>query len=523
MAIKICLDAGHSGKYNRSPVVPEYYESDMNWKLHLMLKGYLEQAGFEIVTTRERLEEDPERPERGMMAKGCDLFISVHSNAAYDTDEYKAGLAKYTKEHGTASGYKHEDEDVDRVDVYATLDGKAHTLAQALADTIADVMETDQIGSVKTREYRGGEYYGVLQGAAAVGVPGMLVEHSFHTNRRAAKWLLDDANLDRLARAEADVIAAYYGMGGGTAGLTPIEGQARADVWQMQEYIKSVNPDVEQSVIDMIPLYIAEGAVEGIRGDIAFAQSCLETGNFGFKGSAVTPDMNNFCGMGVTMGREGNAFDTPQQGIRAQIQHLMAYANDKEPVNKIVDPRFDKVLRGCAPYVEWLGIQENPQGKGWASGEGYGEKILGILARILAIGVRKKLGDRTLRKGDEGEDVRELQELLMVMGYDLGACGADGEYGRMTEEAVSEFQRGFGPVFGLKVDGVYGPATHAALVKLMTPEEPVDPEKPEDDPEKPEDDPADEPDKPHWLMIEGDEDTLRAIQQEHGGRLLREE
>ena len=76
-------------------------------------------------------------------------------------------------------------------------------------------------------------------------------------------------------------------------------GQAQASVAQMQAYIKKVNPKVADSVIKMIPLYISEGAVEGVRGDIAFAQSCLETGNFTFSGSAVTLSQNNFCGMGV--------------------------------------------------------------------------------------------------------------------------------------------------------------------------------------------------------------------------------
>ena len=96
----------------------------------------------------------------------------------------------------------------------------------------------------------------------------------------------------------------------------------------MQTYIKKVNPKVSDSVIKMIPLYISEGAIEGVRGDIAFAQSCLETGNFTFSGSAVTLDQNNFCGMGVTgNGVKGNSFKTPQIGIRAQIQHLQAYAS----------------------------------------------------------------------------------------------------------------------------------------------------------------------------------------------------
>ena len=121
-----------------------------------------------------------------------------------------------------------------------------------------------------------------------------------------------------------------------------------------------------------------------MRGDIAFAQSCLETGNFTFRGSAVTLSQNNFCGMGVTQnGVKGNSFATPQLGIRAQIQHLKAYASTEPLKQDCIDTRFRYVQRGCAPYVEWLGIQENPNHKGWASGANYGAKILQILAQIL--------------------------------------------------------------------------------------------------------------------------------------------
>ena len=122
-------------------------------------------------------------------------------------------------------------------------------------------------------------------------------------------------------------------------------------------------------------------------GDIAFAQSCLETGNFTFKGSAVTLDQNNFAGIGVTQnGMKGNSFDTPQNGIRAQIQHLKAYASADALINERIDPRFRYVKRGCAPYAEWLGQKESPQGKGWAAGEKYGEKILSILKAIVSEG-----------------------------------------------------------------------------------------------------------------------------------------
>lgn len=173
---------------------------------------------------------------------------------------------------------------------------------------------------------------------------------------------------------------------GGTNGYTKIIGEAVATAEQMKTYIKGKNPNVAQSVIDMVPLYLSEGKAEGVRGDIAFAQSCLETGNFGFSGSAVSLEQNNFCGMGVTSnGMKGNSFDTPQLGIRAQIQHLKAYACADALKNVCIDPRFKYVTRGCAEYVEWLGQKENPNGKGWAAGGGYGEKILTILRGILGM------------------------------------------------------------------------------------------------------------------------------------------
>lgn len=173
-----------------------------------------------------------------------------------------------------------------------------------------------------------------------------------------------------------------------TKNYTKIMSKSVATADQMKAYIKAKNPNVAQSVIDMIKFYLSEGEAEGVAGDIAFAQSCLETGNFGFAGSAVTLDQNNFCGMGVTSnGMKGNSFDTPQLGIRAQIQHLKAYASTDALVNDCIDPRFKYVARGSAKFVEWLGIKENPLGRGWASAAGYGDKILAILKGVRSTNV----------------------------------------------------------------------------------------------------------------------------------------
>lgn len=171
--------------------------------------------------------------------------------------------------------------------------------------------------------------------------------------------------------------------------LTPIMGSSVATAEQMRRYIRKMNPDVADSVIEMIPYYLSEGEKEGVRGDIAFAQSCVETGYFRFEktgtGSAVTIDQNNFCGMGVTsLGIKGESFPTPQIGIRAQIQHLKAYGSTLPLNGEKVDNRFNYVVRGCAEYWEWLGMQENPSGRGWAGGKGYGPLIIKIYNDILS-------------------------------------------------------------------------------------------------------------------------------------------
>lgn len=191
MAIKICLDAGHYGKYNRSPAVNTYYESEMNWKLHLLLKEELEAYGIEVITTRAEKDKDLDLVSRGKASEGCDLFLSIHSNAVgsetNDSVDYPLAIVQ--------------------------LDGKGNTLGEALADCIHDTMGTKQSGRVWTRRgSAGGEYYGVLWGAAKVGTVGMILEHSFHTCTKSAKWLSDDANLSTLAKDEAKVIADHFGV-----------------------------------------------------------------------------------------------------------------------------------------------------------------------------------------------------------------------------------------------------------------------------------------------------------------------
>lgn len=63
------------------------------------------------------------------------------------------------------------------------------------------------------------------------------------------------------------------------------------------------------------------------------------------------------------------------EGVRAQVQHLKAYASLNNLTKPCVDPRFNLVKRGSAKYVEWLGKKENPTGEGWATAKNYGYDI----------------------------------------------------------------------------------------------------------------------------------------------------
>lgn len=74
-----------------------------------------------------------------------------------------------------------------------------------------------------------------------------------------------------------------------------------------------------------------------------------------------------------------------------------------------------------------------------------------------------KLGDRLLKKGMTGDDVKELQSNLIKLGYSCGSCGADGDFGSGTLSAVRAFQKDH----GLSVDGQYGSKSHAAMVNAL--------------------------------------------------------
>ena len=143
------------------------------------------------------------------------------------------------------------------------------------------------------------------------------------------------------------------------------------------------NVKLDCSVEEIVNLYWVEAEREGVRPDIALAQALVETGYFGY-GGTVKPKQNNFCGLGTTGKKvKGAKFKSPEIGVRAHIQHLLAYSVMKKPSTNIVDPRYDlaHAIRKERGFIDkWSGLQGT-----WAMGSQYCEKIMVIYQAMLGM------------------------------------------------------------------------------------------------------------------------------------------
>lgn len=182
---------------------------------------------------------------------------------------------------------------------------------------------------------------------------------------------------------------------------TPIMGATQTSVAQMVRYYNSKSSGYDTftgenkkyngslakggaSTIEQFAQIVYEEAqAEGVRAEVVFAQCMLETGFLKYGGD-VLPNQYNFAGIGATGAVHGASFANVRIGVRAHVQHLKAYASLDGLTQQCVDPRFNLVARGCAQYVEWLGMKENPKGYGWASAKNYGPNIVNMVINLLS-------------------------------------------------------------------------------------------------------------------------------------------
>lgn len=168
-----------------------------------------------------------------------------------------------------------------------------------------------------------------------------------------------------------------------------IYGTPIATKTQAAAYIRQTNPEVKLacSIEELVELYWQEAERERVRPDLALAQSLVETATYKYGGD-VLHHQNNFCGLGTTGGGvRGASFATPELGVRAHIQHLLAYTQRQEPSTEIVDPRYEvahriRMERGVVDT--WYGLNGT-----WAMGSLYCEKIMATYQKILAMQVEE--------------------------------------------------------------------------------------------------------------------------------------
>ncbi len=169
-----------------------------------------------------------------------------------------------------------------------------------------------------------------------------------------------------------------------TSATSPILGPSRLTAKQMSDFVVSQHYTTHITVpIEVLAqIYLDEGAATGVRGDVAFAQSILETAGFANPGSAATD--NNFAGIGwCDSCAHGFDFPDAKTGVRAQMQLLRVY----------VDPFFpdaaytakDPIL---LPGTLTLGFRGKVQTwwdlwGTWATGALYGQRVYDIYQRMV--------------------------------------------------------------------------------------------------------------------------------------------
>ena len=170
---------------------------------------------------------------------------------------------------------------------------------------------------------------------------------------------------------------------------TPIMGQSQDLKTQAVQLLKTNNsynndhPKTDEYINGFVNTTWEEATLEGIKPEVTYSLMMLETGWLKF-GGRVSPDDHNFGGIGATdSGGTPAKFADDREGIRAVVQHLKAYASSDPLRSDCVDPRYELVNpKGCIINVELLGQKENPEGRGWATGFGYGFKIKNIINQL---------------------------------------------------------------------------------------------------------------------------------------------
>ena len=406
---KIILDPGHVEGYNKG-AVSGYYEGTAMYHYAHLLADKLRAAGMEVGVTRTKITDNPSLTARGKQAKGADMLVSLHSNAASSASANDVTVFYSIKRGG------------DKVHAAALSEGLAGLINGGTRDRGAN-----------TRKGSGDwDYYTVIQAAVAAGCPHVfLIEHGFHSNKKECTWLMQPANMEAMATLECGLLCDILGVkaSGGTA-------QDPASMGQ-----KMVNtPGDTLNVRD-------EANAKGTKlGELAHG-STVEVCGLADNGWVLIQQ-------GSLRGWvNGKYLAEPKKTFEPYIVRVTA---DALNIRKGPGTNYD--VAGCIRDKGSYTIVDEQDGWGRLK-SGAGWISLAYTTKAGDAGTKPEL-TRILKLTSpnmRGEDVRWAQERLNELGYNCGT--PDGIFGPNTDKAVKAFQR----ANGLSQDGDIGPKTWAKL------------------------------------------------------------
>lgn len=363
------INCGHTASGPGSGAVGIINESEHTRLVGQALMGLLRAAGINVIdctidwanTQNEYLAAAVALANR----QDLDWFISIHFNAS-----------KYRNGHG--------------VEVY-TYEGRQYQDAIDVCVNIASL-------GFANRGVKAGSGLYVIKKTKA---KSMLIECCFCDNQQDIDTYRAAGGAEAVAKSISRAIVPHVSQVKETA----IMGSSIATAEQLNEYLLSVNPRATE-YLHLAAIFLDEGKKEGVRGDGAFCQALIETGYFKFGGD-VKPGQHNYAGLGATGGVPGLTFIDDCTGIRAQIQHLKAYATTAPLTQACVDPRYKYVSKGCASAFEQLsGKWAVPGYSGYpdlaaarAAKDSYGDHIVQLLNRIVKTDVATSQPDQIAPDG----------------------------------------------------------------------------------------------------------------------------
>lgn len=194
---KIMLDPGHSNSttsfatYNYNGITFEYAEGTQMWKIYTYLRQNLERMGFYVGVTRSETD-DPGYPDRGNMAHGYDMFLSLHSNAT--------NIGNYMQTSKSHIMYEYvEGESQEVID-----------FADNIATSVKNVMNISQANYPYEHNHKV-LVYAKMSDENKPGCPiSILIEHSYHDNPQYGYMLTQSSTHSAIAEAEANVIYEFF-------------------------------------------------------------------------------------------------------------------------------------------------------------------------------------------------------------------------------------------------------------------------------------------------------------------------